>query len=144
MQSPKENKPSDIDFDFIVFLIVSFLIGIILLHNADVFAKEVCPIRLDDKTVARIPITTRGTVLSFPVKPAKVILGKSGAFGIEYVENDLAISPLGAASRSNLFVYLQGRRFTFDLFTELGAGCTVVSVRDSSDVQTRVEYKDMK
>ena len=138
----KENKPSDIDCDFIAFLIVSFLIGLFFLFHSEVFAKEVCPIFLDDKTVARVAITIRGTVLSFPVKPSKVILGKSGSFGIEYVENDLAISPLGSAARSNLFVYLQGRRFTFDLVTDLNSGCTVVPVRDALEVKTSVEFKE--
>lgn len=135
----KKNKRGGPDLDFLFLIFISAVIFFCCYKS--VFAKEVCPIKLDDKTVARIPVTLRGTVLNFPVKPSKVILGKTGSFGIEYVESDLAISPLSASSRSNLFVYLQGRRFTFDLFTESTSGCTVVSVRDALEIQTRVDFE---
>jgi len=97
----------------------------------DVLADDVKIVRLNESKIARINISTRGTVLSFPAKPTKVILGRSGSFGIEYVENDLAISPLNLSARSNLFVYLLGRRFSFDLVTSAGAGSSVIQVRDS-------------
>lgn len=127
-----------IDFDFIALIFVSVLLFLAIVRHGN--AREVCPVRLDDKMIARIAVSSRGTVLSFPVKPTKVVLGKNGSFGIEYVENDLAISPLGSTSRSNLFVYLQGRRFSFDLFTDSNKGCAVVSVRDAFEVQTRVNF----
>ncbi len=136
MESEKQRKRTD--FDFIFLLLLSVAVALCLWRQA--YGKEVCPMRLDDKTVARIPITRRGSVITFPVKPMKVILGRPGSFGIEYVENDLAISPLSLSARSNLFCYLQGRRFTFDLFVNQAAGCTVVQVRDSSEVQTRIDF----
>jgi hypothetical protein len=102
-------------------------------------AKEACLLKLDDRMVARVEITPRGSVLNFPMRPSKVILGKKSSFGIEYVESDLAISPLDSQSRSNLFVYLEGRRFTFDLVTTLQGGCTTIFVRDSNERRFRVD-----
>lgn len=93
-------------------------------------SQEVKIIHLSDEIVAPIRVSPSGTVLSFPMKPSKVILGKAGSFGIEYVENDLAISPLTHAARSHLFVYLFARRFSFDLSVS-GEGSSVILVRDA-------------
>ena len=88
--------------------------------------------KLDQTTVARVYVSPgRSTILSFPSKPDKVILGNQGVFAVEYVENDLAIAALSGRSRSDLFVYLEGRRFAFDLEAVPGGGDTIVLVRDA-------------
>jgi len=104
-----------------------------LLTSKLTVAASVKTLRLNDESVAQVLVSTQGTVLSFPIKPTKVILGKAGSFGIEYVENDLAISPLSPSSRSHLFVYLFGRRFTFELIASSSDGNTVIQVRDSHE-----------
>lgn len=107
------------------------------------FAKstpnEHCVIRLDNQSVAKIQISVNGTVLSFPVKPSDVIFGRKDAFGTKYVQSDLAISPLSSNSKSHLFVYLEGRRFTFDLSTVASGACPTLFIRDSRDNQVSVE-----
>lgn len=119
-----KQKQSELFF-FILILIL------LLAFALNAFANEVKVIRLDEKSIGQVLISTRGTVLSFPIKPSKVILGRAGTFGIEYVENDLAISPLNTAARSNLFVYLFGRRFSFDLMTSAQGGSPVIRVLDA-------------
>jgi hypothetical protein len=122
---------------FLFFVIVLYLlIGCIALKG---FAGEARVIRLSESNVGKILISTRGTVLSFPAKPTKVILGRSGSFGIEYVENDLAISPLSSAARSNLFVYVLGRRFAFDLVAAPQAGTSVIQVRDAIEQKPKAK-----
>lgn len=123
MVSNKRNRSE------LFFITIAFALFFVFTFNA--FSEEVKVIRLDEKSIGRVLISTRGTVLNFPIKPTKVILGSSGTFGIEYVENDLAISPLNTAARSNLFVYLFGRRFSFDLITSLQGGSPVVRVLDA-------------
>lgn len=123
MASKNQKRSEMFFFAVILALLLSFTI------NA--FAEEARIIRLDEKTIGKVLISTRGTVLSFPIKPSKVILGRAGTFGIEYVENDLAISPLNTAARSNLFVYLFGRRFSFDLITSAEGGSPVIRVLDA-------------
>ena len=92
--------------------------------------SDVATLRLNDRQIVPVAVSRRGTILSFPTKPTKVILGNAGSFGIEYVENDLAVSPLKADARSNLFVYLYGRRFSFDLRSGPNAGSSLVIVKD--------------
>ncbi len=96
-------------------------------------AENVRTIRLCEKGVAEATISTRGTVLEFPAEPEKVILGTKGAFSIEYVRSDLAISPLTGSARSNLFVYLAGRRFVLELGTSALNGHTIYFIKDCPD-----------
>lgn len=110
---------------------VKALILIGLLVSQTAFAKRVKTLRLSDESVVTVPVSTRGAVLSFPSKPANVILGAQGKFGIEYVGSDLAISPLSNVSRANLFVYLAGRRFNLDLIAS-SKGYTLVIIKDKS------------
>lgn len=110
--------------------VLAVVIGTIL-SMGNAFAQEVTTVYLSDTQVAPILISTRGTVLSFPTKPSKVIIGNTGSFGVEYVENDLAVSPLTTQARSNLFVYMLGRRFTLDLRTSMPGGASIVVVRDA-------------
>lgn len=103
------------------------------------FAKagDVRTVKLNQTLVAKINIVPgRSTVLSFPTRPTKVILGNQGEFAIEYVENDLALAALTSHSHSDLFVYLDGRRFAFDLVTVPSQGDTIVLVRDALDEPT--------
>ena len=134
MASNQKRKRSE-KFSFVlIFLLLSAF-------TMNAFSEEVKIIRLDDKTIGKVLISTRGTVLSFPIKPSKVILGRSGTFGIEYVENDLAISPLNVSARSNLFVYLFGRRFSFDLVTSPQGGSPVIRVLDALEPKPVVPPK---
>jgi len=91
-------------------------------------------VHLSDTEMAPIRVSPgRSTILSFPIKPAKIILGSQGLFAVEYVENDLALAALQAPARSNLFVYLEGRRFAFDLTTVPNGGDEIVLVRDAAE-----------
>ena len=93
-------------------------------------ADSVKTVYMSDNSVAQIAVSPKGMVLSFPTKPSKVILGNGSAFGVEYVENDIALTPVSVRSRANLFVYMLGRRFSFDLVASPSAGHAVVMVRD--------------
>lgn len=85
---------------------------------------------MDEKSMATIRVGIgHSTVLSFSSKPQKVVLGNKGLFGVEYIENDLALTSLKGNSRSNLFVYLEGERFGFDLIGETGRGDEIIFVK---------------
>lgn len=108
-----------------------------LLHAQPQSARTVY---LSEKQTALVKVPLgRSSILSFPTKPSKVILGSQGAFAVEYVENDLAITALQPSSHSNLFVYLEGRRFGFDLAAVPLNGDEILLVRDS--LETRVKVK---
>ena len=109
-----------------------------LLSSGMVSAQAARTVTLTEKDMAKISLRVgRTTVLSFPMKPAKVILGNPGAFAIEYVENDLAIAPLQPKGRTNLFVYLEGRRFSFDLEASEGKADEIVLIRDAIPVKRK-------
>ena len=128
-------SPQTINICLILFVIIMLFV------NCDVLSKEVRTIKLNNKDVAKIKVSSRGTILSFPTKPSKVILGSRGSFGLEYVENDIAISCLSPRSHSNMFVYLDGRRFSFDLTASENGGDQIILVRDNFESTIQVKIK---
>ena len=95
------------------------------------FATRARTVYLSETDMESIRVVPgRSTILSFPIKPNKVILGNQGMFAVEYVENDLAIAALRSDARGNLFVYMEGRRFAFDLVTVSASGDEIILVRD--------------
>ena len=113
-----------------------------LFSSPKIWAENVKTIKLCEKSVASILISQKGTVLDFPAEPEKVILGTKNSFSIEYIRSDLAISPLTLSSKSNLFVYLHGRRFALDLSTS-SDGATLYYIKDC-DADKVMEKKNGK
>ena len=122
---------------------MKLLIIAALLFNSVSFSSQARNVFLSDKKTEPVLIGVgRSSILSFPSKPTKVILGSQGQFAVEYVENDLAIAALKPGAHSNLFVYLEGRRFGFDLRTTSGVGDEIVLIRDSDDRKVKVKIKN--
>ncbi len=118
------------------------IIFTLLLLSTGSMAKPARTIYMTDKKTELIIVPVgKTTVLSFPSKPHKVIVGNQGLFGVEYVENDLAISPLKSNARSNLFVYLEGRRFGFNLNADSQGGDEIVVIRDVDQKNLKVRVK---
>ena len=106
------------------------------------FGKEARVLRLSEKNVETVHIHPGfTTVLSFPMKPTKVLVGNRGLFGVEFINNDVAISCLAGSAESNLFVYLENRRFAFDLISKPGTSDEIILVRDSLEDAVRVKVK---
>ena len=115
----------------------------LLLVSSLALASKARTVFLTDKKMEPIQVGAgRSTILSFPSRPAKVILGSQGMFAIEYVENDIDIAALRNPARSNLFVYLEGRRFGFDLRTVGEAGDEIILVRDADERKVKVKIKN--
>ncbi len=94
------------------------------------FSKVAKTFVMDNRAMSTVRVGMgHSTVLSFPSKPQKVVLGNKGVFGVEYIENDLALTSLKPRARSNLFVYLEGERFGFDLLGEVGSGDEIIFVK---------------
>lgn len=105
-------------------------------------AKFARMIRLNDKRTETVYVTPGiSTLLSFPSRATKVVLGNKNAFSIQYIENDLAISALTYGGRSNLFIYLDGRRFGFNLHTVNEGGDEIVLVRDTDETKYKVKVR---
>ena len=116
--------------------LLSFLI-LTLSISTDSVAVEFKTLKLNESTVGKVYLSVgKTTVLSFPMRPSKVIVGSQGSFSVQYVENDVAISPTRAGAKSNLFVYLASRRFAFDLITT-ASGDSIISVQDREAESSR-------
>jgi hypothetical protein len=111
---------------------------LLVVVSLSAFAAKARTVYLSETDMASIRVVPgRSTILSFPIKPNKVILGNQGMFAVEYVENDLALAALRGEARGNLFVYMEGRRFAFDLSTVSGSGDEIILVRDVVEMPVR-------
>lgn len=81
------------------------------------------------------------TIINFPVKPDNVVLGGKNQFGIEYIKNDLALTALSSNARTNLFVYLFGRRCGFQLMASSSNHDNLILVRDPEESKIKVPFK---
>jgi hypothetical protein len=62
----------------------------------------------------------QSTILRFVERPKKVVLGNSNYYSVEFIDNDLAIQPLGEVT-TNLFVYGMKNVYGFILKTNQSA-----------------------
>lgn len=69
----------------------------------------------------------KSTILRFKDRPKKVVVGNQNYFGIEYIDNDLAIQPQGVV-KTNLFVYTETRVYGFHLVVGQGRQDDLVRV----------------
>lgn len=61
----------------------------------------------------------KSTILRFRDRPRKVVIGNQNYFGVEFIENDVALQPLGQ-TRTNMFVYTETRTYGFYLIVGQG------------------------
>ena len=97
-------------------------------------------IYLDEEQIPTLLISESGTVISFPAKPSKVLFGRSGVFASEYIDSDLALTPLTMGGETHLFVYLVGRRFSLNLKSSANAP-SLIKVRDVHELEYRGPLK---
>lgn len=113
-----------------------------LMSESSFASKKARTIYLNNNRVENIWVRpNKGVVISFPTKPKKAIFGAQGHYGIEYVDNDLIIAALRPGANTNLHVYLDGRRFSFNLITSLKRFDDIIQARDSKDRKYQVELK---
>jgi hypothetical protein len=113
-------------------------LSLLILDRACILAAapdetEARTLTLSDRQVAVVNVHPGGTVLSFPAKPSKVVIGREAQFDVQYIENDVALVALTPSATANLFVYMLGRRYTFDLRSFPGRGDRIVRIRDRLD-----------
>lgn len=97
-------------------------------------------ITCDDKKPKLIRVTFgRVTVLNFPFKPKEVVLG-SQIFDFKQIKNDLVIMATRTAGQTNVVVYLEERRCSFNLTTVKSGGDDILIVKDPKDSQYEVRF----
>jgi hypothetical protein len=82
----------------------------------------------------------RVTALNFPASPKEVIPGESG-FDFKTIRSDLVIKALRPGAKTNLLVYLEGRRCSFHL-ASAAVGDEIILVRDPKEKTFEVKFHD--
>lgn len=77
------------------------------------FASNVRTLGVNNDAMASVFLKMgKSTVLRFVDKPKKVVIGNQNYYGLEFIENDVAIQPLGSVG-TNLFVYTEHHTYGF-------------------------------
>lgn len=121
----------------------SLLFASLLLATFSLYAasptKKVRILYMDDNSMTSLRISPNGSVLNFPLKPSKIVLGKQGSFAVEMIESDVAIAPGADNARSNLFIYMLGKRYAFSLSVDVKAPDEIIQIRDKSENLIRIK-----
>jgi len=96
----------------------------------------------DEKRPQKVKIALgRITVINFPFKPKEVVPGGM-SFDFKKIKNDLVIKAMRPQGSTNLLVYLEDRRCSFDLVTVTHGGDDILVVRDTKDVQMEPNFHE--
>lgn len=100
-------------------------------------------VKCDDNKITQIYISPNfGTIINFPIKPDDVLLGSTKQFAIKYIKNDIALTALSGTAKTNMFVYLFGRRCGFLLTAGSGHYDSIVKVRDADENKIKVKINE--
>jgi len=93
------------------------ILSLVFLLTQNLHAGIVRTVFSDNTTILPINLKMgQSTVLRFVEKPKRVVLGNINYYSVEFIDNDLAIKPLGAVT-TNLFVYGMKNVYGFILRT---------------------------
>ena len=122
--------------------ILSLYLVMGLLTAALVLPEREKTITCDSKRpqIVRV-IPGRITVINFPFKPKDVVPGEV-SFDFKQIKNDLIIKTLKPNAHTNVAVYLEERRCTFDLITVKSRGDDILVVRDPKESQFEVKFHE--
>lgn len=138
-------KSDKVSFSKLLRIVLIYLgaAALLLLIVNDSEAKtSLRTVKCDESKMIEVYIKPSfSTIINFPVKPDNVVLGGKNQFGIEYIKNDLALTALSSNARTNLFVYLFGRRCGFQLMTSSSNHDNLILVRDPEESKIKVPFK---
>lgn len=117
--------------------------GLLLLLAKDSEAKSsLRTVKCDEAKMIEVYVKPSfSTIINFPIKPDNVVLGGKNQFAIEYIKNDLALAALSSNAKTNLFVYLFGRRCGFQLIASGQNHDNLILVRDPEETKIKVPFK---
>lgn len=129
-----------------IFNIVLMYLGgaflLILIANESEAKTSLRTVKCDESKMIEVYVRPSfSTIVNFPIKPDNVVLGGKNQFAIEYIKNDIALTALASNSRTNLFVYLFGRRCGFQLMASSVNHDNLILVRDPEETKIKVPLK---
>ena len=126
-----------------ILLIYIGAASLLFLYIEDSEAKpQLRSVKCDESKMIEVFVRPNfSTVINFPIKPDNVVLGGKNQFAIEYIKNDIALTALSSNSKTNLFVYLFGRRCGFQLMASGQNHDNLILVRDPEETKINVPFK---
>ena len=114
--------------------------GIVIFASA-ALARGEKRVGCNETTPARVDVPLGlVTILSFPAPPKEVVPGEAG-FEFKTIRQDLIVKAQRPNAKTNLFVYLEGRRCFFHLFSAR-QGDEIMLVRDGKERELEIKFKD--
>lgn len=114
---------------------------LVMMDHAEA-ATQLRTVKCEESKMTEVFVKPNFTaIINFPIKPDNVVLGGKNQFGIEYIKNDIALTALSSSARTNLFVYLFGRRCGFQLMTSSQRHDNLILVRDPEETKIKVPFK---
>jgi hypothetical protein len=102
-----------------------YFVFLFALSASHLFAGSVATtLYASENEILSVSISTRGTALSFPAQPSKVVINSQ--FKKEIVGTDLILIPLFSTSTGTAFVYVLGSRYVLRLSTSTTAPALIV------------------
>lgn len=124
-------------FRYFIAIVFGFLFLWVLTSQAKELSKTITCDEFKPKTV-RVNFG-RLTMINFPVTPKEILPGEA-VFDFKQIKSDLAIKALKPGAKTNIFVYMQERRCSFNLTTVSSGGDDILYVRDPKDRQIEVKF----
>ena len=126
----------------IVFIYLGAAALLLLMVNDSEAKTSLRTVKCDESKMIEVYVKPSfSTIINFPIKPDNVVLGGKNQFAIEYIKNDLALTALSSNARTNLFVYLFGRRCGFQLMASSAIHDNLILVRDPEESKIKVPFK---
>ena len=123
-----------------MFLLISLIWPGSVIAKSVVKPDDAKSIICDDKKPKLVNVTLgRLTVLNFPFKPKDVVPGNQ-SFDFKQIKNDLIIMSTFAGGKTNVVVYLEDRRCSFNLVTVKSDGDDILIVKDPKDSQYEMRF----
>lgn len=131
-----------IDFYRIIILILIWIIFMLVDSDKACAKPSLRTVRCDESKMIEIYVRPRfSTVINFPIKPDNVVLGGKNQFGLEYIKNDIALTALTPQSKTNVFVYMLGRRCGFELIASGSRHDNLILVRDPEETKMKIPFE---
>ena len=132
----------------LVFFVLELLVLIPCLgKDGESESRQVRKLFLKRDEIAQIRTSVGiATIIQVPDRPTSVVLGDTNAFKVEYLDTAVTIKPLSFSSRSNLYIYTEGRRFNVSLVTtpQAGADYIVYLYADKQQAtSTKIKWRNL-
>lgn len=110
-----------------------FVFILLLFPPVDTWAKSMRTVRLSESDMETIYVEPGfSTLIKFDSHPQPGLIGDQDGFKVEYLKNMVAVKPLVAKGKTNLFLFTKDGQFNFQLLSGMGRHDNIVYAQNAS------------